>query len=79
MRYLLIASVIFMPTVVCGQQLPAEVVLKVTPDELNIISEGLQTQPFGKVVPLMTKLREQVMQQQPKPVPLPVPAPEPKE
>lgn len=45
---------------------PNEYVLKVTPAELDIISEGLQTQPFGKVVPLINKLRQQVVDQQPK-------------
>jgi len=40
--------------------------LKVSPAEVDIISEGLQTQPFGKVYPLINKLREQVLAQQPK-------------
>lgn len=44
-----------------------EIILKVTPPELDILSEGLQTQPFGKVMPLMNKLRQQVLEQQ-KPV-----------
>ena len=43
--------------------------LKVTNDELTIISDGLMTQPYGKVAPLITKLREQYIAQQPKPVP----------
>ncbi len=55
--------------------MPAELVLKVTPDEVNTISEGLQTQPFGKVVPLMNKLRQQITEQQPKPVEPPKEAP----
>lgn len=45
-----------------------ELTLKVSPAELDLISEGLQTQPFGKVVPLINKLREQIIAQQPKPV-----------
>lgn len=44
-----------------------EINLKVTQPELDLISEGLQTQPFGKVVPLINKLRQQIMDQQPKP------------
>lgn len=51
-----------------AQTLPAEVILKVTPEEIEIISSGLQTQPFGKVAPLMQKLRDQVVAQQIKPV-----------
>lgn len=58
-----------------------EITLKVTPGELDLISEGLQTQPFGKVVPLINKLRQQVMEQQPKPVvptvPINPPVPQP--
>lgn len=45
--------------------------LKVTPPELDLISEGLQTQPFGKVVPLINKLRQQIVDQQPKSVEVP--------
>ena len=46
--------------------------IQVTASELNTISDGLQLEPFGKVLPLINKLREQVLAQQPKPV---VPAP----
>lgn len=65
------------PTPPTPTQAPAEIVLKVSPAELDIISEGLQTQPFGKVVLLMNKLRLQVIEQQPKPQ-VAVPVPEPK-
>lgn len=44
-----------------------ELTLKVTAPELDLISEGLQTQPFGKVVPLINKLRQQIVDQQSKP------------
>lgn len=47
---------------------PSEYVLKVSPTDLDLISDGLQTQPFGKVSPLMIKLRQQIIDQQPKPV-----------
>lgn len=40
----------------------------ITPADVELIDAGLQTQPFGKVAPLMNKLREQVVQQQQKPV-----------
>jgi hypothetical protein len=45
-------------------QQPAEYMLRVTPTELDLISEGLGTQPFTKVVPLINKLRSQVVEQQ---------------
>lgn len=54
-------------------QQPAEYILKMTPAEVDIISEGLQTQPFGKVYPLINKLREQIVAQQPKTVDVPNP------
>lgn len=55
-------------------QQPAEYQLKVTPAEVDTISDGLQTQPFAKVYPLINKLREQIIAQQPKPVEPPKPA-----
>ncbi len=76
-RYALVF--VMLPTVALAQTapagMPAELVLKVTPDEVNTISEGLQTQPFGKVVPLMNKLRTQIQEQQPKPAEAPKEAP----
>ena len=62
-KYVLLACVISSAAIAQ----PAEYQLKVTPPELDTISEGLQTQPFGKVAPLMNKLRAQVIEQQPKP------------
>lgn len=69
MKKLLIIA-LFVATPVSAQQVqqPAEYVLKMTPTDVDIISEGLQTQPFGKVYPLINKLREQIVAQQPKPV-----------
>lgn len=64
-KYLLLAT-IMLPTLAFAQT--PELTLKVTQPELDIISEGLQTQPFGKVVPLINKLRQQIIDQQPKPV-----------
>lgn len=60
------------PAISYAQENKPEVILRVTAEELTIISDGLQTQPFGKVVPLINKLQGQVMAQQPKPV-VPVP------
>lgn len=37
--------------------------LKVTEQELNVISEGLQSQPFKIVFPLMQKLQAQILEQ----------------
>lgn len=69
------ASAIFVATSVSAQQ-PAEYVLRVTPADTDLISDGLQTQPFGKVYPLINKLREQIVAQQPKPVDPPKPVPQ---
>lgn len=44
-----------------------EIVLRMTQQELDIVSEGLQTQPFGKVAPMINKFRQQIIDQQPKP------------
>ena len=55
-----------------AQQPEQQYNIQVTASELNTISDGLQLEPFGKVLPLINKLREQVLAQQPKPV---VPAP----
>ncbi len=41
-----------------------EYTVKVTPADVDLISDGLQTQPFGKVFPLMNKLRSQILEQQ---------------
>lgn len=54
-----------------------EIKLTVTPGELELISEGLQTQPFGKVWPLINKLRQQFVEQQPKPITPPANSPAP--
>lgn len=79
MKRLIIAAAICLPTLAFAQPtIPPspvpELILKVTPPELDLISEGLQTQPFGKVVPLINKLRQQIVDQQPKLV-APVEAP----
>lgn len=55
-------------------QTPATYTFTVTPAEADIISDGLQTQPFGKVYPLINKLREQIIAQQPKQADPPKPA-----
>lgn len=62
MSFCLMASAVQAQTVV-----PFEYILKVTPDQLNVISEGIATQAFNKAAPLIQSLREQILtQQQPK-------------
>lgn len=75
MKRLIIIIALCLPTIAFAQQQPQpELILKITPPELELISDGLQTQPFGKVVPLMNKLRLQIQEQQ-KPPEKPVEAP----
>ncbi len=82
-KKLLIAVTLLFSTVAYGQQptpqppvnQPQFYTLTVTPAELDIISEGLQTQPFKSVLPLMNKLREQVVGQQTPPKAPPSPEP----
>lgn len=77
MKRLIVIATLCLPTNACAQQQPQpqpELILKITPSELDLISEGLQTQPFGKVVPLINKLRLQIQEQQ-KPPEKPVEAP----
>lgn len=64
--FLIVASICFVTVASAQQQQPSEFNIKLTPAELDIISEGLQTQPFGKVVPLINKMREQIVAQTPK-------------
>lgn len=51
-----------------AQTSPQSYTFTVTPADADLISDGLQTQPFGKVYPLINKLREQIIAQQPKPI-----------
>lgn len=62
-KLLLITACIIMPTMCLAQQ-PPEYILKVTPAEVDLISKGLGTQPFNDVVPVINKLRSQVLEQQ---------------
>lgn len=59
----------------CGQavaqQQPMEYSLKVTNDDLNTISEALNKEPFGKVVNLIGRLRQQIVEQQMPKAPIP--------
>lgn len=69
MRKILICVALFSTSAIAqpvqnSVQQPSEYTLKVTPADTDLIAEGLQTQPFGKVVPLINKLREQIIQQQ---------------
>lgn len=64
-KFLIVASLLFAGPVM-AQQAPApqEFNLKVTTDDINIISEALGTQSFNKVVVLVNKLRVQILEQQ---------------
>jgi hypothetical protein len=73
-KMLLISALLITPAYA---QQPAEFNLKVTAAEIDVISEGLQTQPFGKVFPLINKLRQQVIEQSKPPAEAPKPADEP--
>lgn len=73
MKKTIIITALLIASSALAQQ--ADYNIKLTPAELDIVSEGLQTQPFGKVFPLMNKLREQIIAQQPKPEAPKVPAP----
>ncbi len=76
MKKLLIVAIVCLPTLALAQPAAGpEVTLKVTAPELDIISEGLVALPFAKVVQLVNKLRQQVIDQQPKPVAPPVAEP----
>jgi hypothetical protein len=50
------------------QPLPDKYNITLTPQELDLIGNGLGSMPFKDAAPLINKLREQVMAQQPKPV-----------
>jgi hypothetical protein len=65
----LVLIAFLVPTLAYAQpvQQPATYNLVVSPAELDVISKGLGTQPFNDVLPLINKLRQQVMEQQPKP------------
>lgn len=45
---------------------------KLDANDLNIISDGLQKEPLGQALPLVNKLHQQFMEQQPKPAAAPV-------
>lgn len=64
MRRLIIAAAFLFPISALAQNPVPELILKVTALELEIIGKGLGTQPYNDVVPLMNKLRQQVMEQQ---------------
>ena len=59
---------------IAQQQQQPEYTFKLNEAEINIISEGLGTQPFAKVAPLMQKMQRQFIEQQPKPKPAEVSA-----
>lgn len=66
MKYLLIVSLLLIPTIVQAQDLN----LKLTPPEADIVWKGLRKLPVEEVEALMQKIRQQVVDQTtPKPLP----------
>ncbi len=64
MKYLLILSLLLLPTISVAQELN----LKVTQPEAEIIWKGLRKLPVEEVEVIMSKMRQQVSEQtQPKP------------
>lgn len=74
MKYALIALMLS-SSVALAQQPEKIFNLKVKESWLNIISKGLQTQPFGEVFPLMQDIQNQIIEQN---KPVEKPAEEPK-
>jgi hypothetical protein len=67
-KYILIGLLISTP--VYAQQPNQQIInqieynIKLTGPDLDLIGEGLNTQPFGKVVPLINKIKAQILEQQ---------------
>lgn len=60
------------------QATPSEYNLKLAPVEVDMVGEALMELPAKKAMPLMQKIRQQVIEQQTlKPTPKPDPNPEP--
>lgn len=49
-----------------AQSLPTEYIIKLSPTELDSVGKGLGFMPFNEAAPLINKIREQVLAQQPK-------------
>jgi len=64
---IIVSAAMFLSTVAYAQQPMPEFNFKLTSSDLDTISKGLQTQPFGEVAPLMKKMQDQFQAQQPKP------------
>ena len=43
---------------------PSEYVLKITPQDLDLMGKALGTMPYNDIAPLLQKLRSQVVEQQ---------------
>ena len=61
-KYLLVSTFCLLTIPASAQQ--TEYIVKLTGPELDLIGEGLGTQPFKAVAPLLQKLREQISAQQ---------------
>lgn len=65
MKYIVLTYGILFITPALAQQQPPEYTFShITSAEADLISDGLQTQPFGKVFPLISKMRSQIIEQQ---------------
>ena len=72
MKRLVIALALLLPIPAMAQAVqstaPTEYSLKLLPAEVDIVGRALGTQPFNDAAPLINKIRQQVIEQQPKPV-----------
>lgn len=64
MKKFLLLILCLIPSPLLAQVQSFEYTIKLTGQELDLIGEGLGTQPFKLVAPLLQKLREQVAAQQ---------------
>lgn len=64
-RFVLLSAVAFLP-VPANAETPVEVNIKLTSQELDLIGTALGSQPYNQAFPLMNKLRQQWIDQQPK-------------
>ena len=65
LKLILAASLIVSPAMAQEQSSqPSEYVLKITPQELDLLGKALGGLPYNNVAPLLQKLRSQVVEQQ---------------
>lgn len=71
MKHYIISAVVVaaLSTPAFAQVADKDYTVTISLSDLNTISDGLMQVPYGKAFPLINKLREQVLAQQPKPEP----------